>query len=234
MLRPMRETIATRSMRLSVALTLLVTGCEFIPTTSRPIYPADWPAIVRADEGAEPPDFSGTYCVLSEPASQLVYPAGGEARSTILAIPIEGPKAPPQLGRRALPWYFLRLEGTAPTGERGRVHFFLTKLRLDALHPDGHDGVGWVRLTHQSKEKGYLVEVGVGDTVEVAYQFSPTPEEQLLETHRGMRLGYFPFDGGVRWIASARFNAGELHGNARVHRSNSDDVSRGRWIAHRS
>jgi|APFre7841882793_1041355.scaffolds.fasta_scaffold02405_2 hypothetical protein len=205
----MRARTRTRSLLVFALLVFapLVAGCDGIPTSSEPYYPADWPAIVRANDDVEQVDISGTYRVLSEQGAPLIYPSDGQVQSSIALIPLGDPEQPPRVGRRALPWYFIGFINNQTAIEK--LGYFLTKLRPNAQHPDGHEDVGWVRISRKSKDEGYTVEVGIGDEPQFEYQFTPRPPEGSGPRYIGFTPGYWPFDGGLRCLGPVRVSMDE-------------------------
>lgn len=147
-------------------------GCGGTVCSSSPLYPSDWPPIVRDASSEQPPDLSGTYRAVSEPAGPLVYPSGGDPYQMVMFIPVGGPIATPTLGRRLLPHYFAGIGHDQQLQQR-EVFYFLAELDPDEDHPDGHEDRGWVRLTRKPVDNCYRVEFGVDGLPPHAFDFDP-------------------------------------------------------------
>jgi len=77
-------------------------GCAGVWVSSRPVYPADWPAMEISQAC---PDLSGRYRMVSDEAAPLVYPPGGHPRQMIMFVSYGDPEPVPTLGRRVLAWH---------------------------------------------------------------------------------------------------------------------------------
>ncbi len=178
-----------------ILIELLFVGCATHPGYT-PLYPSDWPAIVRASKLEEPPDLSGTYRAVSEPASPFVYSSDPSFRPWGAGDPLRTPYEPQPVGRRLLPAFFCGT-GVAMKRERSEVYYFLAELEPDADHPDGREDRGWVRLTRKPATHSYRVEFGVDGLPPHAFEFDPMQTAKGFWAHFDSHTSAALADGGL-------------------------------------
>ncbi len=164
----------------ALLFTALLSGCAGTWTSSRPIYPDSWPAIVMPDPGQTCPDISGKYLAVSDEAGPLVYPPGGHPREMFMFVTYGPPKPVPPLGRRILPWHL-----AGEFDHKGEIWAALS--RYNALLEDypaksnRKDDAGWVQV--QKLQSG-LIEVRAGLRDQTLLQLSLRNEAQGWWTYR--------------------------------------------------
>jgi hypothetical protein len=136
-------------------------GCAGVRTSSPPVYPDDWPALVTS---AECPDVSGTYRAVSDPAAPLVYPPGGHPRQMFMFVSYGEPESVPRLGRRVLPWH---LAGVFPgkdddAGAWDALAAFAARIETDATGSGTQTGGDWVEVRGPADD-AIQVRAGIGD-----------------------------------------------------------------------
>lgn len=176
---------------LLVALTLLLAGCG-TTVSSVPIYPADWPALSKAND-PKAPDISGTYYALSDPVGPLVYPKGGAPHEIFFLIPIGGPPDTPQLGRRILPWHL----GVRPSNELwNSVCCFDAAIQSDSTQSGVTNDRGWVRITRADGGK-FTIQCGQGEVPSVSFVLAPATPQSFFEFIWTNPDGYTIEDGAL-------------------------------------
>ncbi len=160
-----------------------LSGCIAGTTTSsRPIYPADWPALTSPAPGRTCPDLTGTYRAISEEAAPLVYRLGGGPHDMFMFIPV-GPEEPaPPLGTRLLPWHL--------AGEFDEGSETWSSLMAFAAQPDLGNGAGWVRIRGEPDD-ALLVAAGLDD--QTILQMALSRRRQGLLTYKP---GRYKCEGG--------------------------------------
>jgi len=159
------------------AAAFAISGCiAGTMASSRPVYPADWPALASPSSGRVCPDLTGTYRAVSDEAAPLVYRPGGGPHEMFMFIPV-GPDEPaPPLGTRLLPWHL--------AGEFDEGSATWSSLMDYAAQPDLGDGAGWVRI-HEQPDGALLVVVGLDD--ETILQMTLSRRRQGLLTYKPRR-----------------------------------------------
>ena len=178
-----------------ITLALLLAGCG-TRESSVPLYPSDWPALVKGS-GESCPDISGTYRAVSEPVGPLLYPKGGAPREDLFFIKI-GEVPTPKLGRRVLPWHL----AVRPSEDvRDSLASFDLLLRPDDAHPDGKVDLGWVRITRADAGQ-FRIECGVDEQVMFAFMLKPAPAQSPVEWLVSSPRGYVVDDGALATYCS--------------------------------
>lgn len=177
------------------ALGLFCAGC--VTSSSEPIYPADWPALVKSKPDGSVPDLTGTYRAVSEPAAPLEYPSGGRPQEWFFFVPIGGRVPNPSLGRRTLAWHLAGLSGK-DDGELWKgLERFSAALMPDARHPDGREDLGWVRLSRGAAD-AIDVRCGVDSETILEFVLERDTDSTFLAELGSRPSGYAVVDGGVQ------------------------------------
>ena len=174
-----------------IGLVLLLTGCG-ATTSSVPVYPADWPALVKTDNSKTLPDMSGTYYALSDPIGPLVYPQFGAPVEIFFFVPIGAPDIP-QLGRRVLPWH---LAVHSSDQQRESLARFDAALQKAYAQGGAAAGIGWVRLS-RSANGAFDVRCGLDQTTTVSFTLSPASPQSFLQSIWSTPDGYTIEDGAI-------------------------------------
>jgi hypothetical protein len=141
-----------------------ISGC--VSSSSRPVYPDDWPSLEASVAGRTCPNLSGTYRAVSEEAAPLVYPPGRAPQEKFF-IPIGPPEPVPPLGLRLLPWHLAgQYDAESPT--------WLALKNYAALSDRGRDA-GW---THVRGQADGSIAISAGLDHETLLRVTLTRESQ--------------------------------------------------------
>jgi hypothetical protein len=153
-----------------MAALLGISGCAV--SSSRPVYPDDWPALESSAAGRDCPNLSGTYRAVSEEAAPLVYPRGRAPQDKFF-IPLGPPHPVPPLGLRLLPWHL--------AGQFDEESATWLSLENYAALADRVSDAGWVRVREQP-DGSIAISAGLDD--ETLLRVALTRESQGIWTYK--------------------------------------------------
>jgi len=161
-------------------LAICLSGCAGTWVSSRPIYPANWPAL---DTEQICPDLSGRYRSVSDEAAPLVYPPGGHPREMFMFITFGKPEPIPPLGRRILTWH---LAGAFKDKNKdyemwNALTLYAAALEAEVTQSDQKDEAGWVEI---QKLANSTIEVRTGLHDKTLLNFTLRKEAQGLWTYK--------------------------------------------------
>ena len=183
--------------RAVTALAACLVGCAGTWTSSDPLYPADWPALVASGDAQTCPDLTGTYRAVSDPAGPLEYPPGGHPREMFMFVTFGPPRPVPALGRRILSWQLAGADGPADGDLWSGLERFAAAMRADPAHPDGQDEVGWVRVSAGAAGR-FDIDCGIAEDTLLTFVLGPSPAPSLWEALWFLPAhGYTTVDGAM-------------------------------------
>lgn len=153
-----------------MAALLGISGCAV--SSSRPVYPDDWPALESSAAGRDCPNLSGTYRAVSEEAAPLVYPRGRAPQDKFF-IPLGPPHPVPPLGLRLLPWHL--------AGQFDEESATWLSLENYAALADRVSDAGWVRVREQP-DGSIAISAGLDD--ETLFRVSLTSGSRSIWTNK--------------------------------------------------
>jgi hypothetical protein len=143
-----------------------IVGCAADRVSSIPLYPANWPALVK---GGACPDLTGTYRAVSDEVGLLQYPPGGEPRPMVflLIVPVPGsgfgdPVPPLLVGRRILPWHIAGAFAENDPDEWQKLSQYTSALEAESARSGAALAAGWVRIQELSDGRLHIT-AGIDD-----------------------------------------------------------------------
>ncbi|MBN2059816.1 MAG: hypothetical protein JW882_05300 [Deltaproteobacteria bacterium] len=159
-------------------IAICLSGCGGIWVSSRPIYPANWPAL---DTGQICPDISGRYRPVSDEAAPLVYPPGGHPREMFMFITFGKPEPIPRLGRRILTWHLAGAFKDKDYEPWNALTLYAAALEAEVAQSDQKYEAGWVEIQNLTNS---TIEVCAGLHDKPLLDFMLRKERQGLWTYK--------------------------------------------------